>query len=131
MRHALFSEVAHDNDPVLDAYEKVNLKGDLSQDPLDAAIAAYVELNGGDSNSSEVQIAVRDKIIGALIPQIANLWNYFRDASQNSERYKRYFEEKMNEVADLRAKAAVNEIDGKYRLHGPLGGGSEDSGCDG
>ena len=123
MAYPLFSEIAHDNDPVLDAYESVRLIGDIDEDPLAAAIAAYVDKNGGDPDSADVQIAVRDRLIGALIPQIVNLWNYYRDASQSSEQYKKYFEEKMNEVADLKAQAVKDSIVGKYRLRGPLGNG--------
>lgn len=131
MRYPLFSEIAHNNDPVLDAYETANLKGDVNINPLDAAIVAFVNKNGGDPNSTEVQIAVRDRLIGALIPQIVNLWNYFKDASRESEYHKKLFEEKMNEVANLRAKATINELSHKYRLKGGMAGGvGDDSGGD-
>ena len=120
MRYPLFSEIAHDNDPVLNAYEQVFLVGG-GGNPMSAAISAHVEVHGGDANSPEVKIAVRDRLIDALLPQIHNLWQYFEDATRESEQYKQYFEEKMDQVASLNAEAVKRQFSGAYRLGGPPG----------
>lgn len=133
MRYALFSEIAHGGNAVLTAYEEVYLHGG-GGDPMKAALNVYAQANNLDPQSAEVRIAVGDKLIDALIAQTSCLWQEFQNASRESAQYKQYFEEKLDQIGDMKAEQMRAKYPGAYRLSGPPGSGvgpESDGGGDG